>query len=54
MNKKDEFQFPDYDLKSKRITVTGGKGFLGRHLIKNLPMKGAGISLRSVRRNTIS
>jgi len=40
MNKKDEFQFPDYDLKSKRITVTGGKGFLGRHLIKKLTYEG--------------
>jgi GDP-L-fucose synthase len=24
------------DLKTKRITVTGGKGFLGTHLIKKL------------------
>jgi len=24
------------DLKSKRITVTGGKGFLGTHLVKKL------------------
>jgi len=27
-------------LQSKKITVTGGKGFLGRHLIKKLEERG--------------
>ncbi|MDO9530206.1 MAG: GDP-L-fucose synthase [Syntrophales bacterium] len=40
MKKKDRTQFPDYDFSSKRIAVTGGKGFLGRHLIKKLTDKG--------------
>ena len=40
MKKKDGAQFPDYDFTSKRITVTGGKGFLGRHLIKKLTDEG--------------
>jgi len=40
MKKKGGFQFPDCDFTSKRITVTGGKGFLGRHLIKKLTDEG--------------
>jgi GDP-L-fucose synthase len=38
MKKKGGFPFPDFT--SKRITVTGGKGFLGRHLIKKLTDEG--------------
>lgn len=40
MKKKDGAQFPDYDFSSQRITVTGGKGFLGKHLIKKLTGRG--------------
>jgi len=40
MKKNDGVQFPDYDFTSKRIAVTGGKGFLGRHLIKKLTYEG--------------
>jgi len=40
MKKNDGVQFPDYDFTSKRIAVTGGKGFLGRHLIKKLTDEG--------------
>lgn len=38
MKKKGGFPFPDFT--SKRITVTGSKGFLGRHLIKKLTDEG--------------
>jgi GDP-L-fucose synthase len=33
-------RIPNSDLRSKRITITGGKGFLGRHLINKLKEKG--------------
>ncbi len=40
MKRKDRTQFPDYDFLSKRIAVTGGKGFLGSYLINKLTGKG--------------
>jgi len=36
----NESRFPNSELRSKRITITGGKGFLGTHLINNLRAKG--------------
>jgi GDP-L-fucose synthase len=36
----NESRFPNSELRSKRITITGGKGFLGTHLISKLKAKG--------------
>jgi len=36
----NESRIPNSDLRSKRMTITGGKGFLGGHLINNLKEKG--------------
>lgn len=33
-------RFPHIDLQKKRITVTGGTGFLGRHVLKELKVRG--------------
>jgi len=38
--KNGDFRFPISDFRAKRITVTGGKGFLGQHLIKTLKKHG--------------
>jgi GDP-L-fucose synthase len=35
-----EFRIPNSELRSKRITITGGKGFLGTHLTHKLKEKG--------------
>ena len=35
-----EFRIPNSEFRSKRITITGGKGFLGTHLINKLKEKG--------------
>ncbi len=36
----NEFRIPNSEFRSKRITITGGKGFLGTHLINKLKEKG--------------
>jgi len=36
----NESRIPNSEFRSKRITITGGKGFLGTHLINNLTAKG--------------
>jgi GDP-L-fucose synthase len=40
MNMNNDSRIPNSELLSKRITITGGKGFLGTHLINNLQAKG--------------
>jgi GDP-L-fucose synthase len=40
MNTNNNFRIPNSDFRSRRITITGGKGFLGTHLINNLTAKG--------------
>jgi GDP-L-fucose synthase len=40
VNQKNDLRIPNSDLRSKRITITGGKGFLGTHLINKLKEKG--------------
>jgi hypothetical protein len=40
MNQKTAISIPKPGLRSKRITITGGKGFLGTHLIHTLKEKG--------------
>ena len=41
------------NLLNKRIVVTGGKGFLGAHIIRKLEQRGAVISLLLISRNSI-
>jgi GDP-L-fucose synthase len=40
VNQKNDLRIPNSDLRSKRITITGGKGFLGTHLMHKMKEKG--------------
>ena len=40
MNTNNDFRIPNSEFRSKRITITGGKGFLGMHLVKKLKERG--------------
>jgi len=40
MSRENDLRIPNSDFRSKRITITGGKGFLGTHLINKLKGKG--------------
>lgn len=40
MNTNNDSRIPNSEFRSKRITITGGKGFLGNHLIRKLKERG--------------
>jgi GDP-L-fucose synthase len=40
VNQKNDLRIPNPESRSKRITITGGKGFLGSHLVNKFKEKG--------------